>query len=291
MQRHVAWGKPAPNGFGDHPWSMYGERGSGFSVPNAALGQSNLNAANAYSREIQRKRDERKFVDPTDITDYSQPYVPDAPEPEEPAAAPDAGDQKTELQEIVDRLNRGMKGLESEHWTKEEIASSERGTEVVDFDVIGAASIAKAFLKGIVVSISAALWQKVAESGIWKLGPVVRGEIIEKALGQNLHKNFPVIDKLLDGVATSIKSINLLSLTYQNGTKLGSTLKRYVDKVAAFEGKDFSGQSITYGVDFTKRALELAIPGRGTKLQQQIIQHALDYAKTKGVDLKVILFP
>jgi hypothetical protein len=68
--------------------SMYGERESGFSIPNSALGQANLDRANAYSREIQRKRDERKFVDPTDITDYSQPYVPDAPEAEEPAAAP-----------------------------------------------------------------------------------------------------------------------------------------------------------------------------------------------------------
>ena len=86
-------GEPAPNGSRDHPWSMYGERASGFSVPNAALGQSNLNAANAYSREIQRQRDKRKFADPKDITDYSQPYVPDAPEPEEPstaAAAPTA---------------------------------------------------------------------------------------------------------------------------------------------------------------------------------------------------------
>ncbi len=34
---------------------------------------------------------------------------------------------------------------------------------------------------------------------IWHKGPVVRGEQIEKQLGQNLHQNFPVVDKFENG--------------------------------------------------------------------------------------------
>lgn len=33
------------------------------------------------------------------------------------------------------------------------------------------------------------------EGSVWRNGPVVRGEIIEQQLGQNLPKAFPVIDK------------------------------------------------------------------------------------------------
>jgi hypothetical protein len=40
--------------------STYGERESGFSIPNSALGQSNLDAANDHSRKIQETRDTRK---------------------------------------------------------------------------------------------------------------------------------------------------------------------------------------------------------------------------------------
>jgi hypothetical protein len=48
---------------------------------------------------------------------------------------------------------------------------------------------------------------------VWKLGWAARGRLIEKELGANLHPNFPVIDKFRNGVATSIKSIDLNAAT------------------------------------------------------------------------------
>lgn len=78
--------------------------------------------------------------------------------------------------------------------------------------------------------------QKFAKNSPGSYWPVVRGEMIERQLGQNLHKNFPVIDRFQDGIATSIKSIDLNSATYQNPAKLTSVLTRYVDKVAEFKG-------------------------------------------------------
>ena len=47
------------------------------------------------------------------------------------------------------------------------------------------------------------------KSGIWSLPIFKRGRIIEKMFGGNLVDNFPVIDRWKDGIATSIKSLDL----------------------------------------------------------------------------------
>ncbi|MGR3313278.1 hypothetical protein [Roseovarius indicus] len=56
--------------------------------------------------------------------------------------------------------------------------------------------------------------------------------------------NFPVIDKFENGLATSIKSIDLDAATYQSGATLTGTLNGYVDKVAGFQGKTWAGVRI-----------------------------------------------
>ncbi|MGL4825791.1 MAG: hypothetical protein ACRC4G_06375, partial [Alphaproteobacteria bacterium] len=61
---------------------------------------------------------------------------------------------------------------------------------------------------------------KHPDGSVWLEGPVTRGEKIEQALGQNLHKNYPVIDRFDNGVVTSIKSIDLNAKTYQDAKKL-----------------------------------------------------------------------
>lgn len=139
--------------------------------------------------------------------------------------------------------------------------------------------------------VGSAIALRVTESGVWKLGPVVRGEVIEQALGQNLPKAFPVIDKLKDGVVTSIKSVDLSATTYLNPHRLQTVLKQYVNKVAGFTEKRFDKRHIMFGRDFTKRALEVAVPSQGTPAQQRVLQQAVDYAKTKGVELNITIFP
>jgi RHS repeat-associated protein len=58
---------------------------------------------------------------------------------------------------------------------------------------------------------------------VWGMNSGQRGMMIERALGGNLPTNFPVIDKLAKGVATSIKSIDLTAKSYQrNGALLGT---------------------------------------------------------------------
>jgi hypothetical protein len=123
--------------------------------------------------------------------------------------------------------------------------------------------------------------------GVWEQAPVRRGEAIEKALGQNLHQNFPVIDKVKDRVATSIKSVDLGAPTYQDPGKLASKLKNYVDKVAEFEWGRVLRQEVQFGKHFDRRALELAVPPHATFSQWRVLQDLRTYSASKGVELVI----
>src|SRR5205823_3902258 len=110
--------------------------------------------------------------------------------------------------------------------------------------------------------------------GVWDLPSSPRGEAIEKALGQNLPQNFPVIDKFENGLATSIKSMDLKSATYLKVESLTSKGECYVDKVAAFRGRRWAGVEVK-GADIKGRALELAVPPGAATAEQQTALKAL----------------
>lgn len=120
---------------------------------------------------------------------------------------------------------------------------------------------------------------------VWNLNRFERGRKIEDLLGGNLGWNFPVIDKLKNGVVTSIKSIDLSAKTYQKGNNLFNTLKKYINKVDDFSGANWGGQNIQEGVQFTEKAIELGInPNKATIGQWEQIGKAMDLAKEKGID-------
>jgi hypothetical protein len=124
--------------------------------------------------------------------------------------------------------------------------------------------------------------------GVWKKGPVVRGEIIEKKLGQNLHQNFPTVDKFKDGIVTSIKSVDLKAQTYQNTTKLRHTLTKYVDKVAKFNGGEVNELNKIVYKQIKGRALDIAIPKGASAAQKQIMKEIVDYGLTKDVMVNIV---
>jgi hypothetical protein len=80
-------------------------------------------------------------------------------------------------------------------------------------------------------------------SGPWSLPPTPRGLAIEEQLGGNLPPSFPTIDSFNDGMATSIKSVDLSASSYQNLNTLTSKLNGYVNQVAGFNGATFDGVS------------------------------------------------
>ncbi len=129
--------------------------------------------------------------------------------------------------------------------------------------------------------------------GAFNLAPIARGWAIEAALaakfGGGLPNNFPTIDRFLNGIATSVKSIDLLGKSYQNTARLTSVLTGYVDKIAQFNGGAV-GQTAVRGGDVSRRVLELAIQrGVGTPQQMQAIRQAIEYARKYEIELRVIL--
>ncbi len=126
-------------------------------------------------------------------------------------------------------------------------------------------------------------------SSVWRMtNSLERGLMIEKALGGNLPKNFPVIDKLVDGVATSIKSVDLTAKSYNEGNGLLSTLKGYVNKLDNFTTATREGVTATEGVNFTSKSLRVAIePGKASLQQWEQISEAIKYAKDKGINFNL----
>jgi hypothetical protein len=127
-------------------------------------------------------------------------------------------------------------------------------------------------------------------SQAWKLGWAARGNYFSEQLGANLPTSFPVIDKWIGGVATSIKSIDLNATTYQDATRLIYRLNAYVDNVATFDGGKLAGITIDPS-DISGRVLDLAVPkGSMTESQRVAIDAARARAQAFGVELRVTEF-
>ena len=113
--------------------------------------------------------------------------------------------------------------------------------------------------------------------------PIKRGLAVEKILGGNLPKNFPVIDKFINGTTESIKSIDLGAKTYKNLRSLKSTLIKYVDKLESIKGASFDGETILES-NIKKRVLTVGIEeGKGNAAQSKIFSEIVDYSKSKGI--------
>lgn len=135
-----------------------------------------------------------------------------------------------------------------------------------------------------------------AASEVWKLGWAARGNKIEEALTADapetrLPPNFPVIDQWDNGVATSIKSIDLNAATYQDAGRLGYRINNYIAKLADFDGATYGETANVQGDDIVSRVLNLVVPkGSMTSVQKSALDAAVDRAKKVGVSLKITPF-
>jgi hypothetical protein len=123
--------------------------------------------------------------------------------------------------------------------------------------------------------------------GVWDLGPGQRGVSIEKRLGQNLPQNYPVLDKFKDGVATSIKSLDLAAESYQDAKTLEQVGRDYVNKIADFKGRKWAGAEVK-SKDIQSRVLEIAVPPGATAAQRKALQEIIDHGIENNVLVKII---
>jgi RHS repeat-associated protein len=129
--------------------------------------------------------------------------------------------------------------------------------------------------------LSQSLPQTCDKVSPWILRPFQRGIQIENQIGRSpaLVQNFPVIDKFNNGVATSIKSIDLGAKTYQNAGNLTRTVQSYVTKLSNWQGITRANFSVNQE-SIISRELILAIPPNATYEQMQILTQIQNWALT-----------
>lgn len=125
----------------------------------------------------------------------------------------------------------------------------------------------------------------------WLLGPAARGVAIENMLGHNLPKTFPTIDKFSNGLATSIKSLDLAT-GYKNPANISSTLNKAMRALVGFEGGIVGRTAVgtTFGGPaIVGRQLQVAIPAGYTMTagQQAAVQSAAARAREQGLSFVV----
>ena len=129
----------------------------------------------------------------------------------------------------------------------------------------------------------------VSHANAWQLGWAARGRYFEDQLGRTLHPNFPTIDKFSDGIATSIKSVDLNAVTYQDAARLTSRLNKYVDDVAEFNGSIWANDEVKSS-EIDGRALSLAIPkGSMTAVQRKAIETVRARARMSNTPVELII--
>ncbi len=126
-----------------------------------------------------------------------------------------------------------------------------------------------------------------AAGNVWLLNDTLRGRMAEIVHGRNLPFTFKTIDRFLDGIVTSIKSIDLNARSYQNVQKLYSTLRGQIDKVADFIEGSRSGVVIKPH-EIKGRALDVLVPHMGNAAQKLAIKRAVDYGALQGVTVNII---
>src|SRR5690606_24931579 len=120
-----------------------------------------------------------------------------------------------------------------------------------------------------------------------------RGVEIENILGRSPHlaQNFPVIDRFQNGVATSIKSLDLGAKSYENINTLTTRVRGYVNTLANWPGVPaWGGVSISPN-SITAREVLLAIPPGASQAQQNALLQLQQWAATQGVTLNVVIIP
>ncbi len=128
---------------------------------------------------------------------------------------------------------------------------------------------------------------------VWRLDPLRRGQEIERLLGRSpqLSQNFPVIDRFENGVATSIKSVDLGAKSYQNIGTLTNTVRGYVSELANWQGVRSWGNFGIGPNDIRARELLLAIPSGATEAQMAALRALQQWAANVGVVVNVTVVP
>ena len=135
-----------------------------------------------------------------------------------------------------------------------------------------------------------------ASSSVWNLAPFPRGQAIEKMIlgrpaqiGGKPPGNFPVIDDFTDGLATSIKSIDLTAASYQNPATLIAKINEYAGKLSGFSSKKWGGVEITQDMIKGKLLVVATDNGAATPQQAKALAEFQRQARALWPDISIVI--
>ncbi len=146
------------------------------------------------------------------------------------------------------------------------------------------------FIDGAILAGATLLPGAKEPSPDWKLGWAKRGQNINEKYGDpTFPSNYPVIDKIPDGIATSVKSIDLNAATYHKEASLTYRLEQYVADVREFDGEEWGGKKVKSS-EIAGRAVQFIIPiGSMTDAQRIIIAKVRARAKLSNRPVDIIV--
>ncbi len=135
---------------------------------------------------------------------------------------------------------------------------------------------------------SALVLKKTGNESLWSPGNVSRGRDYEELNGANIGGNYPVIDDFRNGVATSFKTIDLRSPSYQTSIQVTQAVSRYVNKLNGFAGRKWGNGICAPEGQIRVRVLDIGIPlESASKEQQRGLREASAYARSKGISVLI----
>jgi len=143
----------------------------------------------------------------------------------------------------------------------------------------GLGAVAPSVIAALGPGVSSSIATVSAGVNVWAMNWAARGAAIEDLLGRNLARNNPVIDiwNRATGIATSIKSIDLLSKSYQNIGTLTRTVQGYVQELAGFNYQNWAGVEIK-ATQIMGRELSLGIPSGYSQAQMNALNDLTQWA-------------
>lgn len=127
----------------------------------------------------------------------------------------------------------------------------------------------------------------------WRLAFKERGLALEKKalalLGRKeLPANFKTFDSFVDGVATSVKSVDLGAATYQKASALRGALRGYIREIQAFTEYVLGKVSVS-AEHITSRELVIVLePGRMSAMQKAVLDEIVKFGADNNILVKIL---
>jgi len=127
---------------------------------------------------------------------------------------------------------------------------------------------------------------------VWQMDNFSRGRIFRTRNGGNLPIGYPVIASFRDGVATSIRSMDITAPSLIEEGKVWAELRDEIDALRAFEGTDkpWGKDSIEiHGEEIRRRVLLLILPENPVvDIIQEQLDQAVGYAAIHDVEMSIL---